>query len=77
MTARSTFTFAPRAPKGKEKNWVQTNAGEGWFVYFRVYGVKQEFLDRSGCSTISSKSEPAGGPCNSQREAWPLVKRRR
>ena len=20
--------------------------GEGWFVYFRIYGVKQEFLDR-------------------------------
>ena len=38
--------FGPKPPKGKEKNWEQTTQGEGWFVYFRAYGVKQQFLDR-------------------------------
>lgn len=39
--------FSPEAPKTNPKNWVRTNPGEGWFVYFRIYGVKQEFLDRT------------------------------
>lgn len=30
--------FAPVAPKGKEKNWVQTVPGKGWNIIFRLYG---------------------------------------
>ena len=27
------ISFGPRAPKGKEKNWVKTVPGRGWFTY--------------------------------------------
>lgn len=39
--------FGPSAPKGKEKNWIATNPGEGWFAYFRLYGPLQPYFDRS------------------------------
>ena len=31
----------PKAPQGKESNWVQTNVGEGWFPLIRTYGTQQ------------------------------------
>jgi len=39
--------FGPTAPKGLESNWVKTIAGNGFFLYFRAYGPKKEFFDRS------------------------------
>ena len=39
--------FGPKAPKGKEKNWVQTVPGKTWFVLFRLYGPTEPFFDRS------------------------------
>jgi hypothetical protein len=30
--------FGPKAPAGKEKFWIQTVPGRGWFSYFRIYG---------------------------------------
>jgi hypothetical protein len=39
--------FGPKAPKGKETNWVQTNPGKGWFTYFRFYGPTEPFFDKS------------------------------
>ncbi|MEZ5833118.1 MAG: DUF1254 domain-containing protein [Dongiaceae bacterium] len=39
--------FGPKAPQGKEQNWVQTNSGEGWFAYFRFYGPTEPFFDKS------------------------------
>ena len=39
--------FGPKAPKGKESNWVQTNPGAGWFVYFRFYAPTEQFFDKS------------------------------
>ena len=39
--------FGPKAPKGHETNWVQTNAGKGWFTYFRFYGPTEPFFDKS------------------------------
>lgn len=39
--------FGPKAPVGKETNWVQTNAGKGWFAYFRFYGPTEPFFDKS------------------------------
>ncbi|WP_454763997.1 DUF1254 domain-containing protein [Cupriavidus campinensis] len=39
--------FGPRAPQGKEKNWVQTVEGKGWFPLLRFYGPLQPFFDKS------------------------------
>jgi len=39
--------FGPTAPAGKEKNWIQTIPGEGWFAYFRFYGPLQSHFDRT------------------------------
>lgn len=30
--------FGPKAPAGKEGQWIKTIPGKGWFVYFRIYG---------------------------------------
>ena len=35
--------FAPKAPKGKEGNWIPT--GEDWFILFRLYGPKKGWLE--------------------------------
>jgi len=37
----------PNAPEGFENNWVQTKAGEGWFVLFRFYGPTEQLFDKS------------------------------
>ena len=39
--------FGPRAPKGKEKNWVKTVPGKGWFPYLRLYGPLQPFFEQT------------------------------
>ena len=39
--------FGPAAPKGKEKNWIPTVAGRGWFGYFRLYAPTEAYFDRS------------------------------
>jgi hypothetical protein len=39
--------FGPKAPKGKESNWVQTLPGKGWFTYFRFYAPTEAFFDKS------------------------------
>jgi len=39
--------FGPKAPKGKEVNWIQTNPGESFFVYLRLYGPEQAYFDQS------------------------------
>lgn len=39
--------FGPKAPAGKEANWVQTTPGKGWFSYFRFYGPTEPFFDKS------------------------------
>ncbi|RAJ05400.1 hypothetical protein LX64_02558 [Chitinophaga skermanii] len=30
--------FGPKAPAGKEKQWIKTIPGKGWFAYIRIYG---------------------------------------
>jgi len=41
------FHFAPEKPKGvAEVNWVQTNPGENWFVYFRAYSPSKKFVNQ-------------------------------
>jgi hypothetical protein len=39
--------FGPKAPPGKEKNWVQTVPGKGWFTIMRFYGPLEPFFDKS------------------------------
>ncbi len=39
--------FAPKAPKGKEDNWIQTVPGKSWFIIFRMYGPLQPWLDKT------------------------------
>jgi hypothetical protein len=39
--------FAPEPPAGHEGNWVQTNPGTGFFVYFRWYGPLEPYFDKT------------------------------
>ena len=39
--------FGPKAPKGKERNWVQTVPGKGWFVLLRLYGPTEPWFDKT------------------------------
>jgi hypothetical protein len=38
--------FGPKAPAGKESNWVQTMPGKGWFPILRLYGPLQPWFDK-------------------------------
>jgi hypothetical protein len=39
--------FAPKAPAGKENNWLQTVPGKGWFVILRMYGPLEPWLNKT------------------------------
>jgi hypothetical protein len=39
--------FGPKAPEGKECNWVQTVPGKGWFAMLRIYSPTPRFFDKS------------------------------
>jgi hypothetical protein len=39
--------FGPRAPQGKEKNWVPTKSGKGFFLVFRFYGPTEGYIDKT------------------------------
>lgn len=39
--------FAPETPAGKEKNWIKTLPGEGWFILIRFYGPLEPFFDQT------------------------------
>jgi hypothetical protein len=39
--------FGPKAPAGKESNWVQTWPGKGWNVILRLYGPLQSWFDKT------------------------------
>jgi hypothetical protein len=39
--------FGPDAPEGYESNWLKTNEGDGFFLYFRFYGPTEAFFDKS------------------------------
>jgi len=38
--------FGPKAPTGKETNWVPTDPQRGFELMFRLYGPKKEFFDK-------------------------------
>jgi hypothetical protein len=39
--------FGPTPPDGFESNWIQTNPGEAWFAYFRLYAPLEPYFDKS------------------------------
>ena len=39
--------FAPKAPAGKEGNWLQTLPGKSWFAILRMYGPLQPWIDKT------------------------------
>jgi hypothetical protein len=39
--------FGPRAPDGKEANWVETIPGKSWFQLFRLYGPLEPWFDQT------------------------------
>ncbi|HKE43436.1 MAG TPA: DUF1254 domain-containing protein [Steroidobacteraceae bacterium] len=39
--------FAPKAPAGKESNWVPTNAGGEFELMFRLYGPEKPLYDKT------------------------------
>jgi hypothetical protein len=39
--------FAPKAPEGKNANWIQTVPGRGWFTILRIYSPQQPWFDKS------------------------------
>jgi hypothetical protein len=39
--------FGSKAPQGKEKNWIQTIPGKGWFTYIRLYGPLEPFFEQT------------------------------
>jgi hypothetical protein len=39
--------FGPKAPAGKENNWVQTVPGTGWNTILRLYGPLEPWFDKT------------------------------
>ena len=39
--------FSPKAPEGKESNWMQTVPGKGWNTILRIYGPLESYYDKS------------------------------
>ena len=39
--------FGPKAPPGKEKNWIKTDPAKGFFVVFRFYGPLEGYIDKT------------------------------
>ena len=39
--------FGPVAPKGFEKNWLQTIPGKSWFVILRMYGPLKPWIEKT------------------------------
>ena len=40
-----TLYYGPKAPEGKESNWLQTVPGKSFFVCLRMYGPEQPWID--------------------------------
>ncbi|MNN62384.1 hypothetical protein D3C81_1776810 [compost metagenome] len=39
--------FGPKAPPGKESNWVQTTPGKGWNTLLRLYGPLEPWFNKT------------------------------
>jgi hypothetical protein len=42
-----TVWFGPKAPEGKENNWIQTVPGKGWFTVVRLYGPLEPWFEKT------------------------------
>mmetsp|Transcript_29780 Transcript_29780/g.75808 ORF Transcript_29780/g.75808 Transcript_29780/m.75808 type:complete len:504 (+) Transcript_29780:85-1596(+) len=42
-----TLHFGPRAPAGKEANWIQSVPGKAWFALLRLYGPLDAWFDKT------------------------------
>ena len=42
-----TLYFGPKAPEGKESNWIETVPEKGWFVLLRLYGPLDPWFDKT------------------------------
>lgn len=39
--------FGPKAPEGKESNWLETTPGKSWFAILRMYGPLEPWIDKN------------------------------
>lgn len=39
--------FGPKAPTGREGNWIQTIPGKGWNTLLRLYGALEPWFDKT------------------------------
>lgn len=39
--------FSPKAPEGKEGNWLQTVPGKSWFTILRMYGPLEPWINKT------------------------------
>ena len=39
--------FGPKAPKGKESNWLETLPGKSWFTILRMYGPLEPWINKT------------------------------
>ena len=39
--------FAPKAPAGKEGNWLQTVPRKSWFILLRMYGPLEPWINKT------------------------------
>ena len=39
--------FSPRAPEGKDGNWIQTLPGKSWFAILRMYGPLEPWIEKT------------------------------
>lgn len=39
--------FGPKAPAGKDSNWIETVPGKGWFSLLRLYGPLEPWFDKT------------------------------
>ena len=47
LDGSTTIFFGPKAPDGKESNWIQTVPGKGWFAILRLYGPRKPWFEQT------------------------------
>src|SRR5688572_2638628 len=47
ITEVSHLYFGPKAPAGKEANWIASVPGKGWFAIFRLYGPLEPWFNKT------------------------------
>jgi hypothetical protein len=58
--------FGPRAPRGKEANWIPTKAGGSYEVIFRFYGPEPAAIDKTWQLSDIEKTETVGAGVGSR-----------